>query len=150
MFLFNVRVYGILINTKNQVLISDERTENVSFTKFPGGGLEHGEGLAEALKREFIEETGMQIEIIRHIYTTDFYEKSSFDESQILSIYYQVEAKDPMSLNIREKTFDFSEKSREGKLQAFRLVSIETLKEQDLTFRTDQAAWRAFIQLIRS
>src|SRR5690606_4998583 len=133
MFLFNVRVYGILINDKNQVLISDERTENVSFTKFPGGGLEYGEGLIDALKREFMEETGMQIEVIQHIYTTDFYEKSSFNESQIISIYYQVEAKVPMQLSIRDQVFDFTEKSREGKLQAFRLVAVDSLQEKDLT-----------------
>lgn len=145
MFPFNVRVYGILINEKNQVLISDESTENVSFTKFPGGGLEYGEGLIDALKREFMEETGMLIEVIQHIYTTDFYEKSSFNESQILSIYYQVEAKDAMQLNIRDQIFDFTEKSREGKLQAFRLVAIDSLQEKDLTFRTDQVAWREFL-----
>ncbi len=93
MFLFNVRVYGILINDRNEVLISDERTENVSFTKFPGGGLEYGEGLIDALKREYLEETGMEVEVIKHIYTTDFFEKSSFNDSQIISIYYQVEQK---------------------------------------------------------
>lgn len=145
MFLFNVRVYGILINDKNQVLISDERTENVSFTKFPGGGLEYGEGLIDALKREFMEETGMQIEVIQHIYTTDFYEKSSFNESQIISIYYQVETKVPMQLSIRDQVFDFTEKSREGKLQAFRLVAVDSLQEKDLTFLTDQVAWREFL-----
>lgn len=150
MFLFNVRVYGILINDKHQVLISDERTENVSFTKFPGGGLEYGEGLIDALKREYMEETGMTIEVSRHVYTTDFYEKSSFNESQILSIYYQVKALEPIDLNIREKIFDFTEKSREGKMQAFRLVDLNQLQEEDLTFRTDQVAWQKFRELITS
>jgi len=150
MFLFNVRVYGILIDDQNQVLISDERTENVSFTKFPGGGLEYGEGLIDALKREYMEETGMEIAVGKHIYTTDFFEKSSFNESQILSIYYQVTCKTPLELNIRKEVFDFTEKSREGKLQAFRLVHIDELKEEDLTFLTDQIAWRNFLQAIRS
>jgi len=146
MFLFNVRVYGILINENNEVLISDESTENVSFTKFPGGGLEYGEGLIDALKREYMEETGMEIEVIKHIYTTDFYEKSSFNESQIISIYYQVRAKSEINLNIKTKSFDFTEKSIEGKLQAFRLIPLKQLQEIDLTFKTDQVAWVEFLK----
>jgi 8-oxo-dGTP pyrophosphatase MutT (NUDIX family) len=146
MFLFNVRVYGILLNSNNEVLISDERTETVSFTKFPGGGLEYGEGLIEALKREYLEETGMEVEVTKHIYTTDFYEKSSFNESQIISIYYQVEQKNDIVLNIRTKSFDFTEKSLEGKLQAFRLIPLNDLKENDLTFKTDRVAWVEFLK----
>ena len=52
MNLFNIRVYGILINDKKQVLVSDEFIRGSYYTKFPGGGLEYGEGLIEALKRE--------------------------------------------------------------------------------------------------
>ena len=46
MALFNVRVYGLL--NKRAVmrfLISDEQEYGMQFTKFPGGGLELGEGL---------------------------------------------------------------------------------------------------------
>ena len=103
MYLFNVRVYGILVNEHGEVLISDERTENVSFTKFPGGGLEYGEGLLDALKREYMEETGLEIEVVKHIYTTDFWEKSSFNDSQIISIYYQVHPINKVELNIKSK-----------------------------------------------
>ncbi len=146
MFLFNVRVYGILINDNGEVLISDERTENVSFTKFPGGGLEYGEGLLDALKREYMEETGMEIEVIKHIYTTDFWEKSSFNDSQIISIYYQVRPINKIELNIKTKAFDFAEKNVDGKLQSFRLIPIEKLEENDLTFKTDQVAWVEFLK----
>lgn len=147
MFLFNIRVYGILINDKKEVLISDERTENVSFTKFPGGGLEYGEGLIEALKREYIEETGMNIEVIKHIYTTDFYEKSSFNESQIISIYYLIKSLTTVYPKINTKSFDFTEKSIEGKSQSFRLIPITQLKLEELTFKTDQVAWEEFLKL---
>ena len=146
MFLFNVRVYGILINSNDEVLISDERTENVSFTKFPGGGLEYGEGLIDALKREFLEETGMEVEVIKHIYTTSFFEKSSFNESQIISIYYQVEQKNDVKLNIKTQSFDFTEKSIEGKLQSFRLINLNKLEENELTFKTDKVAWLEFLK----
>ena len=148
MFLFNVRVYGILINSNDEVLISDERTENVSFTKFPGGGLEYGEGLIDALKREFLEETGMEVEVIKHIYTTSFFEKSSFNESQIISIYYQVEQKNDVKLNIKTQSFDFTEKSIEGKLQSFRLINLNKLEENELTFKTDKVAWMEFLKIL--
>ena len=61
MFRFNIRVYGILINDQNQVLVSDELIRGKHYTKFPGGGLEYGEGTRDCLKREFLEETGHEI-----------------------------------------------------------------------------------------
>ncbi len=148
MYLFNVRVYGILVDENNRVLISDERTQNVSFTKFPGGGLEYGEGLIDALKREFLEECDMEIDIVTHVYTTDFYEKSSFNNTQILSIYYQVTAINPFRLTIKEKPFDFDPDVLADKQEAFRLVDSSLLMPADLTFKTDQVAWQVFQELL--
>ena len=131
---FNVRVYGLLINEKNEVLLSDEREYGMDFTKFPGGGVELGEGLIEALKREFIEECNTEIEVLSHFYTTDFYEKSSFNESQVLSIYYLVKSISPLRLNFKVSVFDFDELSN----QSFRWKKITELQEKDVTFKTDQ------------
>lgn len=150
MFPFNVRVYGILIDEQNRVLISDERTQNVSFTKFPGGGLEYGEGLIDALKREFMEECNLPIEIVKHVYTTDFYEKSSFNSSQIISIYYQVKALEPLTIDLKEKAFDFSNKQNDlviDKEESFRLIDVNHLEENALTFKTDKVAWLTFRNL---
>lgn len=131
---FNVRVYGLLINAENQVLLSDEYEYEQYFTKFPGGGLELGEGLITALKREFIEECNAEIEVTGHFYTTDFYEKSSFNESQIISIYYLVKAMHPLQLPFKTKVFDFDENSN----QSFRWINLTDLTEADVTFKTDQ------------
>lgn len=131
---FNVRVYGLLINAQNEVLLSDESEHDTQFTKFPGGGLELGEGLIEALKREFMEECNAEIEVISHFYTTDFYEKSSFNDSQVLSIYYLVKENKPLQLNFKTAAFDFDQDIK----QAFRWVKINDLKENDVTFRTDK------------
>ena len=60
MNLFNVRVYGILKDSNNHVLVSDELIRGEYFTKFPGGGLEFGEGTRDCLKREFKEETNLR------------------------------------------------------------------------------------------
>jgi ADP-ribose pyrophosphatase YjhB (NUDIX family) len=136
MYPFNVRVYGLLINNQNQVLVSDEEEYGFQFSKFPGGGLEYGEGLIDALKREFIEECNAEIEITEHFYTTDFFIKSVFNESQVISIYYLVEPKTELLLNFKEKIFDFD---GEGDvLQAFRWKNIADLNIADVTFPTDQ------------
>lgn len=133
---FNVRVYGLLINQNNEVLVSDEEEHGFRFSKFPGGGLEFGEGLIDGLKREFKEECDAEVEVRSHFYTTDFFEKSSFNESQVISIYYLVKEKSPLKLVFKTSVFDFDS---EGEvLQAFRWVKIEDLSIDEITFKTDK------------
>lgn len=86
---FNIRVYGLLFQN-NSVLVSDELIRGKWYTKFPGGGLEFGEGSIDCLKREFNEELNLDIEVLGHFYTTDFFVPSAFDQSQIISVYYTV------------------------------------------------------------
>lgn len=133
---FNVRVYGLLINERNEVLISDEEEYGHRFIKFPGGGLEHGEGLIDGLKREFLEECALPVEIVRHFYTTDFYVKSAFNDSQVISVYYIVRNLEPVRLAIKTDPYDFD---TTGDIrQAFRWVSLQALKPDDVTFPTDR------------
>lgn len=103
-----IRVYGILINRQQQILVSDEFIRGHFFTKFPGGGLELGEGTRDCLKREFKEETGLNIAVGDHIYTTDYFQQSAFNkQDQIISIYYFVSADEPILLHTKTKVFDF-------------------------------------------
>lgn len=53
-----VSAYGVLIKNGKILLIQDVHAD---FWEFPGGGLEEGEDLEEGLKREFFEETGLEI-----------------------------------------------------------------------------------------
>lgn len=108
MALFNVRIYGILFDEQKRLLVSDEFIRGNFFTKLPGGGLEIGEGTRDCLKREFMEETGLNVEIGKHIYTTDFFQISAFNNrDQIISIYYEVLANDLSGLVTRQQPFDF-------------------------------------------
>ena len=75
--LFNVRVYGVLVDRENRLLVSDEFIRGNYFTKLPGGGLEFGEGTRDCLTREFMEETGLTITVGAHLYTTDFFQISA-------------------------------------------------------------------------
>lgn len=136
MYPFNVRVYGLLVNDQNEVLISDEQEYGMRFTKFPGGGLEAGEGLIDGLKREFLEECNVNVEVISHFYTTDFYVKSAFNDSQVISVYYIVKNLDELNLSFKTLVFDFD---GEGDvLQSFRWVKLTSLANEDFLFTTDQ------------
>ena len=136
MYQFNVRVYGLLINEHQEILVSDEQEYGMQFTKFPGGGLEYGEGLTDGLKREFVEECNAEIEVLSHFYTTDFFVKSAFNDSQIISVYYTIRNINTLNLNFKKKVFDFD---GEGDvLQAFRWVKLSELREDDFTFPIDQ------------
>jgi len=86
---FNIRVYGLWIES-GEVLLGTETVQGNEILKFPGGGLEFGEGTIDCLKREWIEELNCPIEVLSHFYTTDFFQPSAFDDSQVISIYYEV------------------------------------------------------------
>ena len=142
---FVIRVYALVINESNHVLLSDEYVMNTYMTKFPGGGLEWGEGPADCLKREALEEFGQSIEIADHFYTTDFFQKAMFyEESQLLSIYYLAKFAEPIRFKISSRPFDF-DKPVHGS-QSFRWIGIRDLDPKELTFPVD----RKVAQLLRA
>jgi ADP-ribose pyrophosphatase YjhB (NUDIX family) len=134
---FTIRVYGLIINDENQVLITDEFQLNMKMTKFPGGGLKFGEGTLDCLKREMLEECNQEIEGIEHFYTTDFYQKALFfDKHQLLSIYYLARLKEPVQFTISERSYDFQE--LENGNQSFRWIPAEKLNSEEFTFPIDK------------
>jgi 8-oxo-dGTP diphosphatase len=142
--LFNIRVYGILINEKQQVLVSDEFIRGAYITKFPGGGLEFGEGTRECLAREFMEEMHLKVKVSHHIYTTDFYQQSAFNAAhQIISIYYFAEALEPITAPLRNKPFDFDAQQLKmyeetGETETFRFLDWEDFSEEVVTLPIDK------------
>ena len=142
--MISVRVYGILINEKNQVLVSDEYIRGGMYTKFPGGGLEVGEGTRDCLKREFMEEMGLDVEIGEHIYTTDFYQQSAFNNAhQILSIYYYARALEPIRVPLRSTPFAFDEEQlniyyEKLEIETFRFVNWDQFGAEAVTLPIDK------------
>ncbi len=104
---FNIRVYGIWVQNGN-ILVNEELIRGNKVIKLPGGGLQLGEGTIDCLKREWQEELGLDIEVLEHFYTTDFYQPSAFDNSQVISIYYFVSAQKPaliVNTEANERTY---------------------------------------------
>lgn len=142
--MFNLRVYGVLINEKKQVLVSDELIRGNYFTKFPGGGLEFGEGTRDCLRREFKEELDLEVAIGDHIYTTDYFQMSAFNpDHQIISIYYYVIAQEEIKTPLRNKEFDFDEKQMKiyestGETETFRMIEWDDFSEDIVSLPIDK------------
>lgn len=142
--MFTIRVYGILLNEQQQVLVSDEYILGHYYTKFGGGGLELGEGTIDCLKREFIEEMNLNVEVMEHIYTTDFYQRSAFNpEHQMMAIYYRVKALEPLKVPISTAPFQFSDVqqlaiAQEQEVESFRFIDWDQFSADAVTLPIDK------------
>lgn len=141
---FTLRVYGIL-TVDEKILLVEERINDFSFTKFPGGGLEFGEGIQDCLIREFKEETGIDIEVGKHVYTTDFFQQSAFRKTdQLIAVYYEVlPLSDPMKIRLDE--FEIENEGRKEYLRFF-WMNRTAITEDLLTFPID----KKMVSLIQS
>jgi 8-oxo-dGTP diphosphatase len=135
---FIIRVYGLVINDDNEILVTDEFQLGQRMTKFPGGGLQFGEGPVDCLIREIDEEcNGQKITDIEHYYTTGFFQKALFyPNHQLISIYYKAKFIEPLRFTISGKPFDFEE-DKNGN-QSFRWVKINMLKPDEFSFPIDK------------
>lgn len=142
--MISVRVYGILLGDNRKVLVSDEFIRGNYYTKFPGGGLEFGEGTRDCLKREFKEEMDLEVKVGEHLYTTDFYQMSAFHPAdQILSIYYFAEALEPIRAPLRKTPFDFDERElkvyeEKKETETFRFIDWDIFSEDSVTLPIDK------------
>jgi ADP-ribose pyrophosphatase YjhB (NUDIX family) len=150
MALFNVRVYGILLDSQKRLLVSDEFIRGDYFTKLPGGGLEIGEGTRDGLAREFVEETGITVAVGAHLYTTDFFQISAFNnKDQIISIYYFVHSNECENIKTSEIPFDFTPiqiADKTATAESFRWVALEDINEETMSLPIDKVA----IQILKA
>ena len=142
--MFNVRVYGIY-EQQGRILVSDERIKGQRITKFPGGGLQEGEGTRDCLIREWDEELHQRVAIGDHLYTTDFYQQSGFgDGSQVIAIYYAVHPLEPLQVPLAEEPFVF--RSEQPEAESFRMIPWDRFSESDLSLPIDRIVARMIIK----
>jgi len=115
-------------------------------TKFPGGGLEYGEGTVECLERECREELGLEIRVTGHYYTTDFFQPARFYENtQLISIYYTFELPEKHKLPATNKKFDFKDTPKNGE-QSFRWIPLAKLTSGEMTFPIDKVVVKKILE----
>lgn len=138
--MFTIRVYGLLIH-QGRVLVADELIKGRQITKFPGGGLEFGEGLKGCLIREIREEVGVEAMDLEHFYTTDFFQQSAFHSTpmQVVSVYYTFRVSDPGGIPAVE--VPFTGIIGPGDQEVFRWLKIDGGTEQDLSLTIDRVVW---------
>lgn len=131
---FNIRVYGLLINELSQVLVSDECRNGFPFTKFPGGGMEFGEGFKGTLIREFQEELNIEIEVGKLFYFNEFYQESAFNPNhQLISFYYLVDFADWKKILADQHEVPLTEDG-----EKHRWVYLSDLDVHDFSFPIDK------------
>jgi hypothetical protein len=86
----------------------------------------------------------LKVDVLEHIYTTDFYQRSAFNpEQQIISIYYLVKALEPLLVPLKEMPFDFDEHqqqliSKNVAVEAFRFVDWEKFSPESVSLPIDK------------
>ena len=126
---FNLRGEALIIE-RDSILVSRELIMGKYLYKFPGGGLEYGEGLIEGLQRESMEEMNQNLKNIEHFYTTDFFQQSQFDsKDQLIAIYYKAKLTSKINNKLKAPIKDFP---------VFVWKKITDFSENDLHFPTDK------------
>ena len=132
---FRNSVYGLILNEGKLLLV---RTRSTGLYAFPGGGIELGEPLAEALHREIREETGIRVEMGElATLSEDFFYYNPADEAyHALLLFYWCK---PLSTDLVSDGDVYDEES-----ETPRWVPISDLKTDDF-----QVICRPVFELIR-
>lgn len=139
---FNLRVYALIINEFDEILLSDECRFGQFFSKFPGGGVEANEGIQAALHRELKEELNLEVPHAEFFYVNDFHQASAFDNSSLVAFYYLIQLPKSTLLLNNNYTIPFSEETEKQ-----RWVPLNILHKEHLTFPIDRLVLEKLLKL---
>lgn len=89
-------VYAVIVNDKNEILLTKTQSGTRLIYNFPGGGVDNGEGFADALRRECQEELGAEVAISTLLHSSkQLYPHSDFPYSRMFNLYYEVTLNEP-------------------------------------------------------
>lgn len=82
-----VRVAGILIEN-DRILLIEHLKKNKRYWLVPGGGVDWGESTAEALIREYKEETNLDIDVDKFLFLSETIAPNK--QKHVINLYFQV------------------------------------------------------------
>lgn len=141
--MLTLRAYGLLLNdARTHVLVADELIKGQRITKFPGGGLEYGEGLKDCVVREIREEIGIEAFDVQHFYTTDFFQQSAFHSTpmQVVSVYFTFRVADAGAIPVVEEAFTGI--AGPGDQEVFRWAPLVQAADEAVSLPIDRVVWR--------
>ncbi|WP_323679371.1 NUDIX hydrolase [Exiguobacterium indicum] len=86
-------VYGLLMKDDALLVIDKNGGPYINRYDLPGGSLEEGETLGTAMRREFTEETGLEVALEQQIGVADFklpWDWREFEEVHHIAVFYLV------------------------------------------------------------
>lgn len=82
-----IRVCGVLIKDNSILLVQHKLKKNKElFWSPPGGGVKFGERLTDALKREFLEETNLEVEVGKFLTIHEYIE----DPLHAIDLFFEI------------------------------------------------------------
>lgn len=143
---FNVRVYGLLVKD-HKILLSREQIDDFKMLKFPGGGLEFGEGLRQAMIRELKEELEIEPDRLEQFYIAEEYVQSKLRANeQVIAVYYRIEHQNAISLKPKVQDTAFGNKNE----LEFELRQLNESLVDELSFETDKQALTRLMKSINT
>ena len=148
---FNVRVYMIVTRDNahggQDVLVSYERLPLGGVMKFPGGGLEWGEGTTACLRREALEELGQPIDVDRLVHVSRRAHISSFDSNQqVLAVHYAARLTGEVMFEDDGEMEDVYGKNVPMMHQRLGWRDVKSIEPAHFRFASDREAWEAWRQ----
>ena len=127
--------------------MSYERLPLRGIMKFPGGGLEWGEGTAACLRREALEELGQPVEVGSLIHFSQQTHISSFEANhQVLAVHYAAELTGEVMFDDDGELGDVCGKRVPMMTQRLGWRPVEELRPEEFRFASDREAWVAWKQ----
>ena len=118
-----VRVKGLIFNSSGQLLL----VFNNNTYQFPGGHLDENEELESCIKREILEETGIELEVEEEPFLCiETYDNNYFGtEKKVLNTIYYYRFFTDLAPDITKTNYDEFEKNSEFKLFYVNFKDIE-------------------------
>ncbi len=121
-----IRVAGLLLQDGYVMMVKHRKGER-EYWLLPGGGVECSEGLSDALRREFLEETNLRVEVKDIAFVVD-----SIGDRHVVNIVFHVVAGEPFELNSEGAFLELGFTPRDPRVKGVYMVHRDALMDLEI------------------